>query len=247
VPHLVLCTTPMLRVLLSLCPVPSAPASRLTAHGARASGQQAIPHALGRHKRARICACTCHAADGAFYGPKIDITVYDALRRKFQCATVQLDFQLPIRFDLEYVTEVRDVLATPGQSCHPWLAGGSKSHACPTPLLSDLAHGAASHCKRTPYPGWDLEPSQRCGLSGKKASVGAERPGTSPHPRGRGCANLPSLHAGQTCQPHIVRHATLGQSLPALPPCAAPRRTSPPGPSSCTAPSWAPWSACLPS
>jgi len=41
--------------------------------------------------------------DGAFYGPKIDITVYDALRRQFQCATVQLDFQLPIRFELEYV------------------------------------------------------------------------------------------------------------------------------------------------
>ena len=38
-------------------------------------------------------------------GPKIDITVYDALRRKFQCATVQLDFQLPIRFNLEYVAE----------------------------------------------------------------------------------------------------------------------------------------------
>ena len=43
--------------------------------------------------------------DGAFYGPKIDITVYDALRRKFQCATVQLDFQLPIRFNLQYTTE----------------------------------------------------------------------------------------------------------------------------------------------
>ncbi|CAL5218892.1 g631 [Coccomyxa viridis] len=41
-------------------------------------------------------------ADGAFYGPKIDITVFDALRRKFQCATIQLDFQLPIRFDLQY-------------------------------------------------------------------------------------------------------------------------------------------------
>ena len=40
-------------------------------------------------------------ADGAFYGPKIDITVFDALKRKFQCATVQLDFQLPIRFHLE--------------------------------------------------------------------------------------------------------------------------------------------------
>ena len=43
--------------------------------------------------------------DGAFYGPKIDITVFDALRRKFQCATVQLDFQLPIRFNLMYVSD----------------------------------------------------------------------------------------------------------------------------------------------
>jgi threonyl-tRNA synthetase len=43
--------------------------------------------------------------DGAFYGPKIDITVFDALRRRFQCATVQLDFQLPIRFGLQYVDE----------------------------------------------------------------------------------------------------------------------------------------------
>lgn len=40
-------------------------------------------------------------ADGAFYGPKIDVTVFDALKRKFQCATVQLDFQLPIQFELE--------------------------------------------------------------------------------------------------------------------------------------------------
>ena len=41
--------------------------------------------------------------DGAFYGPKIDFEVLDALGRAFQCATVQLDFQLPIRFDLNYV------------------------------------------------------------------------------------------------------------------------------------------------
>lgn len=40
--------------------------------------------------------------DGAFYGPKIDITVTDALKRQHQCATVQLDFQLPIRFNLKY-------------------------------------------------------------------------------------------------------------------------------------------------
>mmetsp|Transcript_49327 Transcript_49327/g.96772 ORF Transcript_49327/g.96772 Transcript_49327/m.96772 type:complete len:1017 (+) Transcript_49327:38-3088(+) len=40
--------------------------------------------------------------DGAFYGPKIDIKVFDCMDRKFQCATVQLDFNLPIRFDLKY-------------------------------------------------------------------------------------------------------------------------------------------------
>lgn len=43
--------------------------------------------------------------DGAFYGPKIDITISDALRRKHQCATIQLDFQLPERFNLEYKTD----------------------------------------------------------------------------------------------------------------------------------------------
>lgn len=43
--------------------------------------------------------------DGAFYGPKLDFDVTDALGRKWQCATVQLDFQLPIKFDLTYVGE----------------------------------------------------------------------------------------------------------------------------------------------
>jgi len=43
-----------------------------------------------------------NAGDGAFYGPKIDISVRDALKRPFQCATIQLDFQLPLRFGLKY-------------------------------------------------------------------------------------------------------------------------------------------------
>lgn len=42
--------------------------------------------------------------DGAFYGPKIDIQIQDALRRYHQCATIQLDFQLPERFNLTYVS-----------------------------------------------------------------------------------------------------------------------------------------------
>lgn len=45
-----------------------------------------------------------NAGDGAFYGPKIDFIVLDALRREWQLATIQLDFMLPERFDLRYVT-----------------------------------------------------------------------------------------------------------------------------------------------
>jgi threonyl-tRNA synthetase len=43
--------------------------------------------------------------DAAFYGPKIDFQVFDAHRREFTNSTVQVDFQLPQRFDLEYVAE----------------------------------------------------------------------------------------------------------------------------------------------
>jgi threonyl-tRNA synthetase len=42
--------------------------------------------------------------DGAFYGPKIDVTISDALGREYQCATIQLDFQGPANFKLEYMT-----------------------------------------------------------------------------------------------------------------------------------------------
>jgi threonyl-tRNA synthetase len=41
--------------------------------------------------------------DGAFYGPKLDFYAVDALGRRWQCATAQLDFQLPVQFDLHYV------------------------------------------------------------------------------------------------------------------------------------------------
>ncbi|XP_022664951.1 threonine--tRNA ligase, cytoplasmic-like isoform X2 [Varroa jacobsoni] len=50
-------------------------------------------------------AWALNPGDGAFYGPKIDINIQDALRRQHQCATIQLDFQLPIRFNLNYVNE----------------------------------------------------------------------------------------------------------------------------------------------
>jgi len=42
---------------------------------------------------------------GAFYGPKIDVKITDALGRKWQCGTIQVDFNLPERFGVEYVAE----------------------------------------------------------------------------------------------------------------------------------------------
>ncbi|MCX5657043.1 MAG: threonine--tRNA ligase [Candidatus Omnitrophica bacterium] len=46
-----------------------------------------------------------HEGEGAFYGPKIEIKLKDALKRTWQCATIQCDFALPERFDLNYVAE----------------------------------------------------------------------------------------------------------------------------------------------
>jgi threonyl-tRNA synthetase len=48
---------------------------------------------------------TIDVAGGAFYGPKIDIKITDAIGRKWQCGTIQVDFNLPERFEVEYVAE----------------------------------------------------------------------------------------------------------------------------------------------
>lgn len=51
---------------------------------------------------------TLNPGDGAFYGPKIDIRLSDAMKRKHQCGTIQLDFNGPIRFNLQYRAEGAD-------------------------------------------------------------------------------------------------------------------------------------------
>ena len=48
---------------------------------------------------------TINAGDGAFYGPKIDFHLEDCIGRTWQCGTIQLDFQLPSRFDVTYIGE----------------------------------------------------------------------------------------------------------------------------------------------
>ena len=48
---------------------------------------------------------TINEGDGAFYGPKIDFHLEDSLGRTWQCGTIQLDFQMPLNFGLEYIDE----------------------------------------------------------------------------------------------------------------------------------------------
>ncbi|NOZ94007.1 MAG: threonine--tRNA ligase [Acidobacteria bacterium] len=84
----------------------------------KAMGERAIwDHAetvLARCLDDRDVDYTVNAGDGAFYGPKIDFVVHDAIGREWQLATIQLDFLLPERFDLAYVdsdgTEKRPVM-----------------------------------------------------------------------------------------------------------------------------------------
>mmetsp|Transcript_14766 Transcript_14766/g.40377 ORF Transcript_14766/g.40377 Transcript_14766/m.40377 type:complete len:704 (+) Transcript_14766:59-2170(+) len=64
--------------------------------------ERQLTSALNANKEATGKDWKLNPEDGAFYGPKIDFNVYDALGRKHQCATIQLDFQLPIRFGLKY-------------------------------------------------------------------------------------------------------------------------------------------------
>lgn len=59
----------------------------------------ALREALERHN----IAYTVEEGDGAFYGPKIDIKIEDAIGRFWQCGTVQVDFNMPINFDLNYI------------------------------------------------------------------------------------------------------------------------------------------------
>lgn len=55
--------------------------------------------------RARGLKYQINPKDGAFYGPKLDVYAVDSLGRRWQCATVQLDFQMPEKFELEYIDQ----------------------------------------------------------------------------------------------------------------------------------------------
>ncbi|MFZ4742055.1 MAG: threonine--tRNA ligase [Limnohabitans sp.] len=62
-------------------------------------------HALMESLRASGCEYVVSPGDGAFYGPKIEYTLKDAIGRQWQCGTMQVDFSMPERLDAEYVGE----------------------------------------------------------------------------------------------------------------------------------------------
>ncbi len=70
--------------------------------GSRADWEQAT-NALQGALTACGCEFTLQEGEGAFYGPKIEIKVEDSMGRLWQCGTIQIDFNMPINFDLEYV------------------------------------------------------------------------------------------------------------------------------------------------
>ncbi len=70
--------------------------------------------ALRRALDARGLPYRVDEGGGAFYGPKIDIKVKDALGRAWQCSTIQFDFNLPERFDMTYIAE-------DGRACRPYM------------------------------------------------------------------------------------------------------------------------------
>ena len=94
------------------------PEMKLSTRPAEFLGEKATwDHAEAELKKALEAAgqsYTINEGDGAFYGPKIDFAVTDALGRKWQCATIQLDYQLPQQFQLKYIgadnTEHRPVV-----------------------------------------------------------------------------------------------------------------------------------------
>jgi len=79
----------------------------LSTKPAKAAGEDAMweaaEAALDRAVRSRGLDFQLNQGEGAFYGPKVDVHIRDAMGRRWQCATVQFDFNEPERFGLEYI------------------------------------------------------------------------------------------------------------------------------------------------
>ena len=89
--------------------------------------------------------------DGAFYGPKIDVTISDALQREYQCATIQLDFQLPQKFKLEYMTsDSGNLKAAEATASTTATVNGSEAPLTPATASAEKESGALGSGRARP-------------------------------------------------------------------------------------------------
>jgi threonyl-tRNA synthetase len=84
--------------------VATRPAARIGSDEVWDKAEQALMESL----RATNCEFTIAPGDGAFYGPKIEYTLKDALGRHWQCGTIQVDFSMPQRLNAEYVADTSE-------------------------------------------------------------------------------------------------------------------------------------------
>ncbi|KAK4216351.1 threonyl-tRNA synthetase [Rhypophila decipiens] len=116
--------------------------------------------------------------DGAFYGPKIDIAVLDCLKRPFQCATIQLDFQQPINFSLEYQT---------AEVAHKSEEGKEGKEA-------KLAPAAAAQFAPAPAASGDQKDKDAAASGDHKDKDGKRKPILIKKPLAAGCARPVMIH-----------------------------------------------------
>ena len=107
-------------------------------------------------------AFTINEGDGAFYGPKIDVDVTDAIGRKWQCATIQLDYQMPQRFDLKYIgptTGTRPIVIHSRNlgSSSGFMALLIRAFAAVHALVAGAVHRAIADCRR------HVDSARKCG------------------------------------------------------------------------------------
>ena len=94
-----------------------------------------MTEALNEYSGVSGHAWSLNPGDGAFYGPKIDVQVFDALKRPHQCATVQLDFVQPMRFDLKYQAPASLTAAAEGAAAEEGGAPEKKAELFERPVM----------------------------------------------------------------------------------------------------------------
>ena len=161
------------------------------------------PRTRSRRRSTRWAASTqLNPGDGAFYGPKIDFHITDALGRSWQCGTCQLDFFMPERFDLTYTT-ADDQQRTPVMihrallgSIERFLGHPDRAPRGRLPGLAGAGAGAGAADRRPPRRLCRAGASRSCARAGVRAEVDAAlRVGRAQDPRRR--AGEGPVHAGR--------------------------------------------------